>query len=191
MILIIEINASNNNVKGSNIKGNGIYRPPSKQNIMKIMTTKKPQEEIYDHTEITPMRNEENVDNTEEDTEDDNDRIESEPSINKRVPITISDIEQQRIDNDDQGKHSIIGRRLLKRSLNMMMMKNSESKSKIDKKHNQDDDESTKSIDNNNNNDNDQQQNWWARKDLRLRKLQKKLDQEERQMMELMYGFSL
>lgn len=148
-------------------------------------------EEIYDHTEITPMRNEENVDNTEEDTEDDNDRIESEPSINKRVPITISDIEQQRIDNDDQGKHSIIGRRLLKRSLNMMMMKNSESKSKIDKKHNQDDDESTKSIDNNNNNDNDQQQNWWARKDLRLRKLQKKLDQEERQMMELMYGFSL
>lgn len=147
-------------------------------------------EEIYDHTEITPMRNEENVDNTEEDTEDDNDRIEFETSINKRVPITISDIEQQRIDNDDQRKHSIIGRRLLKRSL--MMMKNSESKSKIDKNpNNQDDDESTKSIDNNNNNDNDQQQNWWTRKDLRLRKLQKKLDQEERQMMELMYGFSL
>ena len=47
MILIIEINASNNNVKGSNIKGNGIYRPPSKQNIMKIMTTKKPQGKIF------------------------------------------------------------------------------------------------------------------------------------------------
>lgn len=38
---------------------------------------------------------------------------------------------------------------------------------------------------------NDQQHNWWARKDLRLRKLHKKLDQEEQQMMELMYGYLL
>lgn len=40
-------------------------------------------------------------------------------------------------------------------------------------------------------NDNDQQHNWWARKDLRLRKLHKKLDQDEQQMMELMYGYLL
>ncbi|KAF7488250.1 hypothetical protein SSS_03261 [Sarcoptes scabiei] len=184
-------------VLGQEIKGNR-NRTPTIQRWKQTglrPSSNNSQKAYQDHTELIPVID----DDDEEDEDEDYESETSKPVINRRVPVPKK---LSRSINVWENRH------LFTRSLPSTTLLSSSSSSelnddrrKIHSLRSNDPKSSpsktssittttTTTTSKSNDEKDDIKQNWWARKDLRFRKLHKKLDHDEQQMLELMYGFT-